>query len=74
MIDMKETLHFYTRVSTAVQKEEGTSLVTQREHGKKKAKELAMKHKFWDEGDGSSKYEDFKNRPKISTLKVFGSK
>jgi len=64
---MKETLHIYTRVSTKVQ-EEGASLDVQRGEGKKKAKELGMKAKIWNEGAASSHYEDFLNRPKLMEL------
>ena len=64
---MKDTLHIYCRVSTRVQ-EEGESLDTQIELGKKKAKELGMKHKIWNEGAASSKYEDFENRPVLQEL------
>ena len=42
---MKETLHIYTRVSTRVQDDEGTSLATQKELGIAKSKELKMKSK-----------------------------
>ena len=40
---MKETLHIYTRVSTRIQEDDGTSLDTQKEVGNKKAKELGYK-------------------------------
>ena len=46
---MREILHIYTRVSSAVQ-EEGTSLETQKELGIKKSKELGMKYQVWNEG------------------------
>ena len=64
---MKETLHIYTRVSSAVQ-EEGTSLETQKELGIKKSKELGMKYQIWNEGAASSHHENLTNRPKISEL------
>ena len=64
---MKETLHIYTRVSSSIQGE-GESLDTQKELGEKKAKELGMKHKLWNEGSASSKYEDFANRPVLKSL------
>ena len=64
---MKETLHIYTRVSTAIQ-EEGASLDTQKEIGVKKSKELGMKRKVWNEGAASSKFEDLDNRPKLMEL------
>ena len=59
-MSMKETLHTYSRVSTSVQ-EEGASLDTQKELGEKKAKELGMKHKLWNEGSASSHHDDNKN-------------
>ena len=65
---MKETLHIYTRVSTAVQEDEGTSLVTQKEYGKKKATELGMKYKLWNEGAASSHYETLDNRQVLKQL------
>ena len=64
---MKEILHIYTRVSSAIQ-EEGTSLETQKELGIKKSKELGMKYQIWNEGAASSHHENLKNRPKISEL------
>ena len=64
---MKEILHIYTRVSSAVQ-EEGTSLETQKELGIKKSKELGMKYQIWNEGAASSHHENLTNRPKISEL------
>ncbi len=44
------TLHIYTRVSTAVQADEGMSLETQRELGIKRAKELGFEYQVWNEG------------------------
>ena len=64
---MKNILHIYTRVSSAVQ-EEGTSLETQKELGIKKSKELGMEFKIWNEGAASSHHEILTNRPKISKL------
>lgn len=64
----KEILHIYTRVSTQTQKEEGTSLGSQRTLGIKKAKELGFNHKIWDEGGASSNYEDLENRPVLLAL------
>jgi len=64
---MKDILHIYTRVSSAVQ-EEGTSLETQKELGIKKSKELGMKYQIWNEGAASSHHENLTNRPKISEL------
>jgi DNA invertase Pin-like site-specific DNA recombinase len=65
---MKDTLHIYSRVSSRVQEEDGTSLDMQKREGEKKAKELGMKSKLWREGSASSHHEDFKNRPKMSSL------
>ena len=65
---MKETLHIYTRVSTRVQDDEGTSLATQKELGVAKSKELGMKHKVWNEGAASSHHEDLVNRPVLVQL------
>ena len=64
---MKETLHIYTRVSSASQ-EEGTSLDTQKSLGIKKSKELGMQYKVWNEGAASSHHEDLYNRPKIREM------
>lgn len=64
----KETLHIYTRVSTQAQQDEGTSLQSQKELGIKKAKELGLNHKVWNEGGASSHYEDFENRPVLLQL------
>ena len=64
---MKETLHIYTRVSTAAQ-EDGASLDTQKDIGIAKSKELGMKHKVWNEGSASSHHEDLLNRPVLSQL------
>ena len=64
---MKETLHIYTRVSTRVQ-ESGTSLSTQEQLGKDKAKQLGMKAQIWNEGSASSNHEDLVNRPKLLEL------
>ena len=47
---MSKILHIYTRVSTSVQEEEGTSLETQKELGILKSKELGLGHKIWNEG------------------------
>ena len=65
---MKETLHIYTRVSTKVQDDEGTSLATQKELGIRKSKDLGMKHKVWNEGAASSHHEDLMNRPVLVQL------
>ncbi|MDU0459234.1 MAG: recombinase family protein [Geobacteraceae bacterium] len=59
---MSETLHSYTRVSTAVQEEDGTSLDTQKELGIRIANELGFLHEVWNEGGQSSAKDDFENR------------
>ena len=65
---MTEILHIYTRVSTRVQDDEGTSLATQKELGIAKSKELGMNHKVWNEGAASSHHEDLVNRPILVQL------
>ena len=65
---MKPILHIYTRVSTIIQEEEGTSLQTQKELGIKKSKELGFDYKVWNEGGKSSRYEDLDNRPELRKL------
>ena len=64
---MRETLHIYSRVSTRIQ-EDGTSLTTQQELGREKAKQLGMKAQVWNEGSASSNNEDLVNRPKLMEL------
>ena len=64
---MTDTLHIYTRVSTAAQ-EDGASLDTQKDIGITKSKELGMTHKVWNEGAASSHHEDLLNRPVLSQL------
>ena len=63
-----QTLHIYTRVSTATQESDGTSLSTQRELGIAKAKELGMRYQVWNEGGASSHHEDLQNRPVLMGL------
>ena len=63
-----KTLHIYIRVSTVAQAEQGTSLESQRELGKKKADELGFKWILWDEGGKSSHHEDIADRPVLSQL------
>ena len=65
---MKETLHIYTRVSTRVQDDDGTSLATQKDLGIAKSVELGMNHKVWNEGVASSHHEDLVNRPVLVQL------
>ena len=64
---MKDTLHSYSRVSSAVQ-DKGTSLETQKELGIKKSKELGMKYQIWNEAAASSHHEILTNRSNISEL------
>ena len=65
---MSEVLHIYTRVSSTIQEEEGTSLETQKELGIKKSKELGFDHKLWNEGGQSSSHDDLENRPVLVEL------
>ena len=58
-----ETLHIYTRVSSAAQAGNGTSLDTQLEYGIKRSKELNFSYKHWDEGGKSSHHENIEERP-----------
>ncbi|MGH1457225.1 MAG: recombinase family protein [Alphaproteobacteria bacterium] len=64
----KETLHVYTRVSTQTQQDEAISLVLRQELGIQKANELGFEYKVWNEGEASSKYENFVNRPVLLKL------
>ena len=64
----KETLHIYTRVSTRIQEDDGTSLDTQRDLGIKKSEELKMDYELWNEGSASSHHEELLNRPKLMEL------
>ena len=65
---MKETLHIYTRVSTSVQEEDGTSLDTQLELGIERSQKLDMKSRVWNEGSESSSKDDLSNRPVLTEL------
>ena len=65
---MSEVLHIYTRVSTAVQADEGMSLEFQRELGVKRANELGFEYKLWNEGGKSSNHEELDRRPQLSSL------
>jgi DNA invertase Pin-like site-specific DNA recombinase len=62
------TLHIYTRVSTVVQADKGTSLESQLELGKKKAKDLKFSFEHWNEGGKSSHHDDIQGRPKLYEL------
>ena len=63
-----KTLHIYTRVSTVAQRDEGTSLQTQLELGKSRAKQLGFAYKHWDEGGKSSHHENIAERPTLNAL------
>jgi site-specific DNA recombinase len=65
---LTHTLHIYTRVSSSVQEEEGTSLETQKELGIKKAEDLGFSYQLWNEGGQSSFKEDLDNRPVLRDL------
>jgi DNA invertase Pin-like site-specific DNA recombinase len=65
---MSEVLHIYTRVSSTVQEEKGSSLESQKEFGIKKSKELGFDHKVWNEGGQSSFHDDLENRPVLVEL------
>lgn len=63
-----QILHIYTRVSTVSQADRGSSLQTQLELGKKKAKQLGFGYKHWDEGGKSSHHEEISERPVLAEL------
>jgi DNA invertase Pin-like site-specific DNA recombinase len=63
-----KTLHIYTRVSTAIQADEGMSLDFQAEIGVKRAKDLGFKHVLWNEGGKSSNHEEIDKRPILSQV------
>lgn len=65
---MKDLLHIYTRVSTRVQDEDGTSLDDQERVGKELAKELGLKPKVWKEGSASAGKDDLAHRPVLLDL------
>lgn len=68
---MQETnpvLHIYVRVSTSTQEDEGTSISTQIEAGKERAKRLGYKYKVWNEGGQSSSGDDLSNRPQLMEI------
>src|SRR6266700_1628475 len=64
----KPVLHLYTRVSTAAQADKGTSLDTQLELGKKRARDLGFGYRHWNEGPKSSHHEDIAQRPVLFDL------
>ena len=63
-----ETLHIYSRVSSVQQKEENFSLDSQQESGIRRAEQLGMDYKIWDEGAQSSFGDDLGNRPALMSL------
>ncbi|MDC0332174.1 recombinase family protein [Gammaproteobacteria bacterium] len=65
---MKETLHLYRRVSSAVQSTDGDSLSSQLQLAQDHAKKLGMKFKDWNEGAKSSAHEDIAKRPVLLRL------
>ena len=68
---MGNKLHIYCRVSTTEQKENGTSLDTQKEMGVKLSDKVTKgKHEVWDEGSQSSFKDDLINRPVLTKLLV----
>jgi DNA invertase Pin-like site-specific DNA recombinase len=64
----ENTLHIYIRVSTVVQRDEGTSLATQLELGQKRAQALGFFTQVWDEGGKSSSHEEVSSRPRLAAL------
>ena len=64
----KQVLHIYTRVSTSVQEDDGTSLDTQRELGIDRSNILEMDYRVWNEGSQSSSKDDLSNRPVLTEL------
>ena len=64
----KQVLHIYTRVSTSVQEDDGTSLDTQRELGIDRSNILEMDYRIWNEGSQSSSKDDLSNRPVLTEL------
>jgi DNA invertase Pin-like site-specific DNA recombinase len=65
---MNNTLHIYSRVSSLIQEEEGTSLDNQKQLGIKKAESLGFSYKLWNEGGQSSNHDDLNNRPVLVSL------
>lgn len=63
-----ETLHIYSRVSTTQQQEENYSLESQQESGIRRAEQLGMDYKVWNEGAQSSSGDDLDNRPVLMNL------
>jgi DNA invertase Pin-like site-specific DNA recombinase len=67
-ISPEKTLHIYTRVSTLNQADKGTSLDSQLELGKKKAKDLKFAFIHWNKGRKSSHHADMQGRHKLYEL------
>jgi DNA invertase Pin-like site-specific DNA recombinase len=66
----QNTLHIYTRISSASQKD-GASIKTQLEEGIKKQKSLGLEYyQHWDEEVASSHRETLENRPVMRELMV----
>lgn len=65
---MKQVLHIYCRVSSEIQSTDGTSLESQQQLGKLKAKQLKFEPKIWLEGVASSNNEDIQKREVLSSL------
>ena len=65
---MKDCLHIYTRVSTSIQEDEGTSLKTQKEIGIELSKKLGMTYQIHDEGGMSSSKDNLDNRPVLLNI------
>ena len=65
---VKETLHIYTRVSTSIQEEEGTSLITQKEIGIQLSEKIEMNYKVHNEGGISSSKDTLENRPVLLNI------
>ncbi len=65
---MTNILHIYTRVSSKIQQEEGTSLEIQKQLGIKKSEELGFDFRLWNEGGQSSFHDDLNNRPVLVGL------
>ena len=68
LVNMSETLHIYSRVSSRVQATEGTSLDKQLEMGIDVANRHSMEWKHWDEGAASSDNDDIAERPVLLEL------
>jgi len=67
---MKSILHIYTRVSSTVQEDQGSSLDSQLQAGIRKSCDLGFDYQVWNVGGKSSKYEDLNNRPVLRKLMV----